>query len=149
MISTTLAVRDTPAPPTLFHVDTAAAARPAGVFDSTDVVLRPINPLTVCLLVGLACGAVTPCSADPVSTEPTKEACEAAVQQTRFLAAALPADDLSRYFAERDLHQAMVEAGNGEFDDCMEAAARATDEIKERRHTLQPGEKLKVLQSNE
>jgi hypothetical protein len=145
LISTTLAVRDTPAPPTPFsHVDTAAAARPAGVFDWTDVVLRPINPF-----VGLACGAVTPCSADPVSTEPTKEACEAAVQQTRSLAAALPADDLSRYFAERDLHQAMVEAGNGEFDDCMEAAARATDEIKERRHTLQPGGKLKVLQSNE
>ena len=150
MISTTLAVRDTPAPPTLFsHVDTAAAARPAGVCDWTDVVLRPINPLTVCFLVGLACGAVTLCSADSVSTEPTKEACEAAVEQTRSLAAALPADDLSRYFAERDLRQAMVEAGNGEFDDCMEAAARATDEIKERRHTLQPGEKLKVLQSNE
>jgi hypothetical protein len=43
----------------------------------------------------------------------------------------------------------MVEAGNGEFDECLEAAARATDEIKERRHTLQPGEKLKVLQANE
>jgi hypothetical protein len=43
----------------------------------------------------------------------------------------------------------MVEAGNGEFDDCLEAAARATDEIKERRHVLQPGERLKVLQSNE
>ena len=42
-----------------------------------------------------------------------------------------------------------IEAGNGEFDDCLEMAARATDEIKERRHTLQPGEKLKVLQSNE
>ena len=43
----------------------------------------------------------------------------------------------------------MVEAGNGEFDECLEAAARATEEVKERRHTLQPGEKLKVLQSNE
>ena len=111
--------------------------------------MRPINPLTVCFLVDLTCGAVTPYNADPVSAEPTKEACEAAVEQTRSLAAALPADDLSRYFAERDLHQAMVEAGNREFDDCLEAAARATDEIKERRHTLQPGEKFKVLQSNE
>jgi hypothetical protein len=114
-----------------------------------DAVLRRINPLTVRLLVGLACGAVTPCSANPISAEPTKEGCESAVEQTRSLAAALPADDLSRYFAERDLHQAMVEAGNGEFDECLEAAVRATDEIKERRHTLQPGEKLKVLQSNE
>jgi hypothetical protein len=111
--------------------------------------LRRINPLALCLLVGFACGAVTPCSAESESAEPTKEGCEAAVEQTRSLAAALPADDLSRYFAERDLHQAMVEAGNGEFDECLEAAARAAEEITERRHTLQPGEKLKVLQSNE
>ena len=64
-------------------------------------------------------------------------------------AEALPVDHLSRYFAERDLHQAMVEAGNGEFDDCLELAARATDEIRERRHVLQPGERLNVLKSNE
>src|SRR5882724_12743175 len=110
---------------------------------------RRMNTLMVCLAVCLTGGAVTPCSGDSVSVEPTRESCEAAVEQTRSLAAALPADDLSRYFAKRDLHQAMVEAGNGEFDECLEAAVRATDEIKERRHTLQPGEKLKVLQSNE
>ena len=51
--------------------------------------------------------------------------------------------------AWRRYYQAMIEAGNGEFDDCLDMTARATDEIKERRHTLQPGEKLKVLQSNE
>jgi hypothetical protein len=112
-------------------------------------VLRRMNPLALCLFAGLTCGAVTPCGAAPDSAEPTKADCEAAVEQTRSMATALPADDLSRYFAERDLHQAMVEAGNGEFDECLEAAARATEEIKERRHTLQPGEKLKVLQSNE
>jgi hypothetical protein len=108
-----------------------------------------MNRLNACLVVGLTCGAVTSCSANPVSAEPSKQGCEAAVEQTRALAAALPADDLSRYFAERDLHQAMVEAGNGEFDDCLELAARATDEIKERRHVLQPGERLNVLKSNE
>jgi hypothetical protein len=43
----------------------------------------------------------------------------------------------------------MVEAGNGEFDDCLEAAARATDEVRQRRHTLQPGEKLKILRPDE
>jgi hypothetical protein len=107
---------------------------------------RRMNALTVCLL---ACGAAGPCRGQSASAEPTREGCEAAVAQTRALAMALPADDLSRYFAERDLHQAMVEAGNGEFDDCLELAARATDEIKERRHVLQPGEKLKVLKSNE
>lgn len=110
---------------------------------------RRMNTLIVGLVASLAGGAVTPCSGDSVSVEPTRESCEAAVEQTRALAAALPADDLSRYFAERDLHQATIEAGNGEFDDCLDMTARATDEIKQRRHTLQPGEKLKVLQSNE
>jgi len=71
------------------------------------------------------------------------------VALARAQAAALPADDLSRYFAERDLHQALVEAGNGEFDDCLDAAARATEEMRERRHTLQPGERLRVLQPDE
>src|SRR5882724_8051976 len=108
-----------------------------------------MNLLTGCLLVGFACGAAMPCRADPAAAEPTRQDCEAAVGQARALAVTLPADDLSRYFAERDLHQAMVEAGNGEFDDCLDMTARATDEIKERRHTLHPGEKLKVLQSNE
>jgi hypothetical protein len=112
-------------------------------------VLRRMNPVTACLLVGLTCGVATPCRADPVSAEPTKLDCDTAVEQARTLAAALPADDLSRYFAERDLHQAMVEAGNGEFDDCLELAARATEEIKERRHALPPGEKLKVLRPDE
>jgi hypothetical protein len=112
-------------------------------------VLRRINPFALCVLVGLAGGEATSCGANAASAEPTKDDCEAAVQQTRSLAVALPAEDLSRYFAERDLHQAMVEAGNGEFDDCLELAARAADEIKQRRHTLQPGETLKILQSNE
>lgn len=90
-----------------------------------------------------------PAQADPNSADPTREACEAAVAQARAQAAALPADDLSRYFAERDLHQALIEAGNGEFDDCLEATARATDELRERRHVLKPGEHLKVLRPDE
>lgn len=108
-----------------------------------------MNSLTMTLLIGLACSAAAPCLADSVHAEPTREDCETAVEQVRVLAAALPADDLSRYFAERDLHQAMVEAGNGEFDDCLEAASRASEEVRERRHTLQPGETLKVLQAHE
>jgi hypothetical protein len=90
-----------------------------------------------------------PSSASPASVEPTREDCEAAVEQARALSAALPADDPSRYFAERDLHQAMVEAGNGEFDDCLEMAERATDEVREHRHVLCPGETLKVLRPDE
>jgi hypothetical protein len=88
-------------------------------------------------------------SAWPASAEPSQQDCDAAVEQARSLAAALPADDLSRYFAERDLQQALVEAGNGEFDECLEMAARAADEVRERRHELPPGETLKVLKPDE
>jgi hypothetical protein len=73
----------------------------------------------------------------------------AAVKQARSLAAALPATDLSRYFADRDLHQAMTEASIGEFDDCLEWAVRATEEVQGRHHALQPGESLKILRADE
>jgi hypothetical protein len=107
-----------------------------------------LKPLT-CLLLGIGSGMVALCSAVPASAEPGKQDCDAAVEQARALAAALPADNLSRYFAERDLQQALVEAGNGEFDECLEMAARAADEAKERRHELPPGETLKVLKPDE
>jgi hypothetical protein len=140
--------RTFPAPPT-FVSGSGHGSRhvSAGFFGPMH--LRRMNVFVVCLVTGLAGGAAGPCGGQLASAEPTKEGCDAAVEQTRALAAALPADDLSRYFAERDLHQAMVEAGNGEFDDCVELAARATEEIKERRHVLQPGERLNVLRSNE
>ena len=110
---------------------------------------RRVKRLTVCLLLGSGCGIACLCAAVPASAEPGKQACEAAVEQARTLAAALPADNLSRYFAERDLQQALVEANNGEFDECLEMAARAADEAKEQRHELPPGEKLKVLKLDE
>ncbi len=43
----------------------------------------------------------------------------------------------------------MTEAGNGEFDECLEMAARATVEVRERRHESPTGEKLKVLGPHE
>ena len=87
--------------------------------------------------------------ANSQAAEPTREGCMAAVSAARQLAETLPADDLSRYFAERHLAQALVEAGNGEFDDCLEWAERATDEVKQHRHQLQPGEKLNIRPANE
>jgi len=101
------------------------------------------------LLAGLGCAMASPGAAAPASEEPTQEDCNAAVAEARALAAALPSDHLSRYFAERHLHQALVEAGNGEFDECLDMAARASDEVRERRHELLPGEKLKVLGAHE
>ena len=124
------------------HVSTA-------ILVPDESILHRTNQLAVCLLAGLACGAATSSRADPVSLAPTRQDCEAAVERARALASTLPANDPSRYFAERDLHQALVEAGNGEFDDCMEMAERATEEVREHRHVLFPGETLKVLRPDE
>jgi hypothetical protein len=116
--------------------------------------LLRIAPLTLVLLIG-PLGGGTPCYSNPEQAkpkreaEPTREACLAAVEQARALAATLPADHLSRYFAERYLLQAMAESGNGEFDECLEYAVLATDEVKELRHVLQPGETLRVLRPDE
>lgn len=107
--------------------------------------------ITVCamwLLSGLGCGVAAPGTAS-ASDELTREDCDSAVAEARALAASLPPDHLSRYFAERHLHQALVEAGNGEFDECLDMAARASDEVRERRHELRPGEKLRVLGPDE
>ena len=76
--------------------------------------------------------------------EPTHEVCLAEVAKARALAEALPAGDPSRIFALSDLRQALVEDGNGEFDDCVELAERATIEVNEHRHVLRPGETLDV-----
>jgi hypothetical protein len=84
---------------------------------------------------------------DASAIEPTQEACTAAISAARTLAETLPAADLSRYFAERDLAQALAEAGNGEFDDCLEWAARAALEVRERYHSAQSGESLVVPSS--
>jgi hypothetical protein len=88
-------------------------------------------------------------SVDPNPSEPNNEDCVAAVEGARALAAPLPTDDLSRYFAERHLQQAMTEAGNGEFDDCVYWAQRAKEEVGNQQHKLQPGETLKVLRADE
>ncbi len=101
------------------------------------------------ILITLVSAAAAPGSAAGGAEEATRESCEVAVAEARQLAAALAEDDPSRYFAERDLHQALVEAGNGEFDDCLDATARATEELRERRHRLKPGERLQVLQPSE
>lgn len=107
--------------------------------------------LSLCLMaVGILIGVEERAAdADPPRAEPTLAECKSAVAQARDLAATLPADHLSRYFAERYLHQAMIEAGNGEFDECLEFAERAVVEVKELRHTLRPGETLKILRANE
>lgn len=75
-----------------------------------------------------------PAAEPSIGEEPTAETCRAAVAAARALAEALPAEDLSRRVAESHLVQAIVEAGNGEFDDCLDMARHATIEVRERRH---------------
>jgi hypothetical protein len=77
--------------------------------------------------------------------EPDKETCDAAVGRARTLAETLPNGNLSRYFAEREMQQALAEAGNREYDDCVEWAEKAAREITDPHHQLKPGESLTVL----
>jgi len=111
----------------------------------------PIIGLLSGLLILCLCDAFAPSRAEPAAApiETTREDCTRAVAEARALAVTLPADDLSRYFAERHLQQALTEAGNGEFDDCLEWAARASDEARNPRHQLPPGESLKILRPDE
>jgi len=110
--------------------------------------LRMKALLRACWLIGgLASISAAVCHAAPPDAhadEPTQASCLKAVAAARESAEQLPAGDATRYFAERDLQQAMTEAGNGEFDDCLEWAAQASLEVKEHRHTLAPGESLNV-----
>jgi hypothetical protein len=124
--------------------------------------------LALLLLGGLAGTTALPCSGEDkepprgptrpreherslltYANQPTREHCLAAVAASRALMAKLPEGDLSRIFADRHLHHAMVEGGNGEFDDCLEAAQNAKHEVLERRHVLRPGETLKILRADE
>jgi len=113
-----------------------------------DAFLLRIAPPTLVLLISLF-GGSTPCHPNPEQSEPTREDCLAVVAQARALAEALPAEHLSRDFAERYLRQGMAESGNGEFDECLEYAGLAMDEVRELRHVLPPGETLRVLRPDE
>jgi hypothetical protein len=83
--------------------------------------------------------------AEPAAgAEPTAAECAAAIDGARALARTLPEGDLARHFAERYLMQAAAEAGNGEYDECLDYAARAVAEVRELRHRLAPGERLDI-----
>jgi hypothetical protein len=76
--------------------------------------------------------------------EPTLEDCTKALQDGRDRASKLSAKSLSRHFAERFLQSAEAEAGNGEYDGCLEYTEKAVDEIDNRWHWLAPGETFRV-----
>lgn len=68
--------------------------------------------------------------------------CAAAVMAMRVRAAALPAGDLSRRFAEADLANAMAELEAGDPDECEELVEHAGHVIETRPYVLRPGEVL-------
>lgn len=70
--------------------------------------------------------------------------CAAALAAAHAKAAKLPERHVSRYVAERLLAGAAMEAGNGEYDECVDGARNAEREITERRHVLAAGERLRV-----
>jgi len=97
------------------------------------------TPLAALGLVLLAQG---PVRAD--SQEPTEEECSAALKDAEQRVAAMSEKSLSRYFADNLLAYARIEAGNGEYDECLEKVEKAVAEIEERRHWLAPGERFRV-----
>ncbi|MFL5281525.1 MAG: hypothetical protein ACJ8AW_11155 [Rhodopila sp.] len=100
-----------------------------------------MKPIRLLLVAGILARPL----AAQAEEEPTREACDAAVAKAHKLAETLPRLHASHYFAEVNLRQALVEAGNGEFDDCLELAEQAEDEVRNLRHLLKPGESLRIM----
>ena len=94
---------------------------------------RRVVPAAILLLLA---------AAGPALADEDTEACRGAVAKLRVRAAALPPDDLSRRFAERDLDTALLELAAGDDEDCELAAARAAHAIEARPYLLRPGEVL-------
>ena len=79
--------------------------------------------------------------------EPTMADCTKALEEGWGKVKQLSSKSLSRHFAERFLKSAEAEAGNGEYDECVEYAEKALDEVENRWHWLAPGETFRVTTS--
>ncbi len=97
---------------------------------------------SVSIVVGLVLLQQGPVRAD--NEEPTEEQCSAALHDAKQRVAEMSEKSLSRYFADSLLQYARIEAGNGEFDECLDKVEQAVAEIEERRHWLAPGETFRV-----
>lgn len=106
--------------------------------------MTPKRGLTLMIL---SVGLLVAVHANAEVAEPSLEDCAKVVAEGHEMARRLSAKSLSRYFAERYLQSAMTEAGNGEFDECVEYAAKAVDEVENRRHWLAPGETFRASTS--
>lgn len=82
-------------------------------------------------------------AAGPASVEDGPAACMAAVAEVRDQAAALPAGDPSRRFAEHDLDTALTEMNAGEVEECPGLVENARMTLLKRLYRLRPGERLR------
>ena len=94
---------------------------------------------TQALIVLIAVAAAAPF---PATAEWDEETCIAAVRVARARAEALPAEHLSRRFAEHDLRTALLEMEAGDVDECEELVRRAEEAVAQRRYVLRPGQAL-------
>lgn len=107
-------------------------------------VTHPNRAVAMAMLATMLCFAVT---AEAEDAEPSLEECTTAMSRAHERLVHLPPKSLSRYFAERYLQSAYAEAGNGEFDECLEYSAKAVEEIETRSHWLAPGETFRATTS--
>lgn len=85
--------------------------------------------------------------AEHAHEEPTMADCTKALEEGWSKAKQLSSKSLSRYFAERFLLSGEAEAGNGEYDECVEYAEKAVDEVENRWRWLAPGETFRATTS--
>lgn len=91
----------------------------------------------------LACLAGPALAHDAYDEEAELAECVAGVARLREQASALPADDLSRRFAETDLRNALTEAEAGDVDECPILLDRVEQTLRNRPFNLRPGETLR------
>jgi hypothetical protein len=108
--------------------------------------IRTVLSLAI-LGVALLSGGSTRAGQAAATEEPTVADCTKALEEGWSKARQLSSKSLSRYFAERFLTSAEAEAGNGEYDGCVEYAEKAVDEVENRWHWLAPGETFRVTTS--
>jgi len=106
--------------------------------------IRTVLPLALIGVVLLSGGSTR---AEQAAEEPTMADCTKALEEGWSKTKQLSSKSLSRYFAERFLQSAEAEAGNGEYDGCVEYAEKAEDEVENRWHWLAPGETFRVTTS--
>ena len=97
-----------------------------------------VNTVAGLLVAALSLGP--PAFAQPSADD--EAACEADVAATRAEAAAFPAGDPSRRFAEHALATALTEMSAGEVDECPGLVEQARVILTTRPYVLRPGETL-------